>query len=65
MKKGKSPQINGDGTYSETLYIENAVSNILALTTTNPDTFGQAFNIGTGGRITLIELVDLLIKPWE
>ena len=62
MKNGKSPQINGDGTYSRDFtYIENAVkANILALTTTNPDTFGQAFNIGTGGRITLIELVDFI-----
>jgi UDP-N-acetylglucosamine/UDP-N-acetylgalactosamine 4-epimerase len=62
MKKGNQPVINGDGSYSRDFtHVENAVqANILALTTKNPECFGEAFNIGTGGQISLLDLIDIL-----
>ena len=72
MGSDNRPTINGDGTYSRDFtYVENAVSaNILALTTNKSKCYGQAFNIGAGGRFTLLELVkhinnglDKDIKP--
>ena len=62
MKSGESPKINGDGSYSRDFtYVTNAVqANILALTTTNEECFGQTFNIGAGGRFSIQELFDIL-----
>ena len=59
MKSGNRPTINGDGTYSRDFtYIENVVqANVLALSTENKECFGQVFNIGAGGRFTILELV--------
>ena len=59
MKAGERPVINGDGTYSRDFtHVSNVVqANLLALTTSNTECFGQAFNIGAGGRSTLLELV--------
>ena len=67
MKEGIQPTINGDGSFSRDFtYVDNAVhANILALTTDNKDCFGEAFNIGVGGRITLLELVDAINKGLE
>jgi UDP-N-acetylglucosamine 4-epimerase len=55
IKQNQIPIINGDGSYSRDFtYIDNAVSaNILALTTNNNKCFGEIFNIGAGGQITL------------
>lgn len=60
MKNGKSPVINGDGSFSRDFtFVDNAVqANILALTTKNKKCFGEAFNIGCGSQYTLNELVD-------
>ena len=59
MKAGERPVINGDGTFSRDFtHVSNVVqANLLALTTSNTECFGQAFNIGAGGRSTLLELV--------
>lgn len=64
MSNDKNPTINGDGSYSRDFtYVENVVSaNILALTTNNNKCFGNVFNIGAGGRITILELVDAINK---
>ena len=64
MKKGVCPTINGDGTFSRDFtYIDNVVqANIKALTTQNTECYGEAINIGAGGRITLLELVDAINK---
>lgn len=64
MRNGQSPVINGDGSFSRDFtYIENAVqANILGLITTNPECFGEAFNIGAGGQTSLLELVKVLQK---
>jgi UDP-N-acetylglucosamine 4-epimerase len=64
MKNGKSPTINGDGSFSRDFtYIDNVVqANILAMTTENKECFGQAFNIGAGGRVNLLELVNVINK---
>ena len=60
MKQGKSPTFNGDGCFSRDFtYIDNVVeANILALTTENKYCFGEAFNIGTRGQITILDLFD-------
>jgi UDP-N-acetylglucosamine/UDP-N-acetylgalactosamine 4-epimerase len=64
MKEDKQPVINGDGTFSRDFtYVENAVrANILGLTTSNKECFGEAFNIGVEGQISLLELVSILNK---
>jgi UDP-N-acetylglucosamine 4-epimerase len=64
IKNNKSPVINGDGSYSRDFtYVDNAVlANYLALITTNKDSFGKAFNIGTGGNISIIELFNTIKK---
>ncbi len=58
MLKGQPPTIYGDGTQSRDFtYIDNVVyGNLLALTA--PHAAGQVMNLATGGRVTLIELVD-------
>lgn len=62
MIKDIAPTINGDGSYSRDFtYVENVVSaNILALTTQNNKIFGEVFNIGTSGNITIIDLFNLI-----
>lgn len=64
MKNDKQPVINGDGTFSRDFtYVENAIrANILGLTTINKECFGEVFNIGVGGQISLLELVSILNK---
>lgn len=62
MKNNESPIINGDGSYSRDFtYIDNVLqANFLALTTSNDEAFGNAFNIGVGNRYTINELVGIL-----
>ena len=64
MRAGEAPVIHGDGTFSRDFtHVSNAVqANLLALTTDNVKCFGQAFNIGAGGRSTLLELVAAINK---
>ena len=64
MSNGKNPTINGDGTFSRDFtYVNNVVqANIKAVLTENKECFGEAFNIGAGGRITIMELVDAINK---
>jgi nucleoside-diphosphate-sugar epimerase len=56
---GERPVIYGDGEQSRDFtFIDNAVqANILAA---ESDVTGEAFNVGTGGRVTINELVDTL-----
>ena len=62
--KGEDVFINGDGeTSRDFTYIDNVVqANILAGTTTNPKAFGQAFNTAIGGRETLNNLYQAIVK---
>ena len=62
LKKGIAPTINGDGTYSRDFtYVENVVqANYLALTIENPECYGQIFNIGAGGRVTIDEMYEMI-----
>lgn len=62
MKNGKSPTINGDGNYSRDFtYIDNVIqANILAMTTQNTKSFGEAFNIGVEGQTTIYELFKII-----
>lgn len=62
IRNGVSPEIYGDGSYSRDFtYVDNAVSaNILALTTTNSKCFGEVYNIGAGGRTTILNLVNTI-----
>ena len=58
VKNGESPTIFGDGSFSRDFtYVRNVVcANYLALTTTNSECFGDIFNIGAGGRVTINEI---------
>ena len=62
MKNGNSPTINGDGNYSRDFtYIDNVIqANILAMTTQNTESFGEAFNIGVEGQTTIYELFQII-----
>jgi UDP-N-acetylglucosamine/UDP-N-acetylgalactosamine 4-epimerase len=64
MREGISPTINGDGSFSRDFtYVENVVNaNWLAMTTQNSKCFGEVFNIGAGGRTSLLELVEAINK---
>jgi UDP-N-acetylglucosamine/UDP-N-acetylgalactosamine 4-epimerase len=64
LKQNNAPYIYGDGTYSRDFtYVKNAVqANVLALTTTNKEAYGEAFNIGSGGRVTIKHLYDTISK---
>jgi len=59
MLNGEQPVIYGDGEQSRDFtYIDNAIqANILAA---ESDVTGEAFNVGTGGRVTVNELVETL-----
>jgi UDP-N-acetylglucosamine 4-epimerase len=58
VKNRESPTIFGDGSFSRDFtYVRNVVrANYLALTTTNSECFGEIFNIGAGGRVTINEI---------
>jgi len=62
IKANKQCLINGDGSYSRDFtYIENVVqANYNALTTLNTECFGNVFNIGAGGRITILEMYNTI-----
>ncbi len=62
IKNNKSPIINGDGSYSRDFtFVDNAVmANYLALITDNKNAFGKAFNIGTGGNVSILELFNTI-----
>ena len=62
MKNEKQPKINGDGSYSRDFtYIENVVqANCLALFTKESKCYGNVFNIGSGERVTILELFKSL-----
>ncbi len=61
---GEDVFINGDGeTSRDFTYIDNVVqANILAGTTTNEKAFGEAFNTAIGGRETLNNLYQAIVK---
>lgn len=60
MLRGQPPTIYGDGQQSRDFtYIDNVVhGNLLALTA--PEAAGRVMNLATGGRVSLLELVDKL-----
>ncbi len=60
MLRGERPTIYGDGTQSRDFtFIDNVVhGNLLAATA--PDAAGEVMNLATGGRVSLLELVDKL-----
>jgi UDP-N-acetylglucosamine 4-epimerase len=64
VMNGESPIIYGDGNNSRDFtYVKNVVrANYLALTTTNPECFGEIFNIGAGGRITVNDIFNKICK---
>jgi len=64
MRNNSQPTIHGDGTFSRDFtYVDNVVqANVKALLTQNTTSYGEVFNIGAGGRITILELVDAINK---
>lgn len=61
MGQGERPVIFGDGTQTRDFtYVANAVTaNLLAMKNPSP-LMGEAYNVGTGGRISLLDLVAAL-----
>lgn len=64
LKGDNIPTIYGDGTFSRDFtYVKNIVrANYLALTTKNSESFGEVFNIGAGGRITINDIYYKICK---
>jgi UDP-N-acetylglucosamine/UDP-N-acetylgalactosamine 4-epimerase len=66
ISQEKQPIINGDGSYSRDFtYIDNVVdANIKALTIKSEDRsiFGDVYNIGIAGNVTILELYDAICK---
>ncbi len=62
VMENNPPMINGDGSFTrDFIHIENVVyANILALTTKNSECFGQCFNIGEGGKTTILDLFNTI-----
>jgi UDP-N-acetylglucosamine 4-epimerase len=62
IKNNISPTINGDGSFSRDFtYVDNVVNaNLLAMSTTNNEAFGNVFNIGAGGNTTILELFNCI-----
>lgn len=58
----QQPVIYGDGTYSRDFtYIDNVVFFIKqAIQTNNANCYGSVYNIGCGGRITILELFNVI-----
>lgn len=63
LLKGEPPYINGDGeTSRDFCYVANAVqANLLAATTTSPESRNQVYNVAVGDRTTLNDLFFQLI----
>jgi UDP-glucose 4-epimerase len=61
MSQGQRPTINGDGGQTRDFtYVANAVAANLAAMRHPEPLKGQVFNVGTGHRISLLDLVDAL-----
>jgi UDP-glucose 4-epimerase len=61
MARGERPAIHGDGSQTRDFtYVANVVAaNLLAMGAAAP-LGGEAYNVGTGGRISLLDLVATL-----
>jgi UDP-N-acetylglucosamine/UDP-N-acetylgalactosamine 4-epimerase len=64
LKNKQTPIIYGDGLQSRDFtFVENIVNaNFVAMTTNNKECYGQAFNIGTGGSMTVLDLLNNICK---
>lgn len=60
LSEGRAPLILGDGQQTRDFtYIANVVDGVLRASTA-PNASGEAINVATGGRISLLELLDTL-----
>jgi len=59
---GKSPVVNGDGSYSRDFtYIDNVIEmNLLAMETTNPEAINTVYNTACGSKTTILELASTI-----
>jgi UDP-N-acetylglucosamine 4-epimerase len=61
LLNNEQPTINGDGTFSRDFtYIQNVIDANLKACLSNEESYGKAYNIAFGGRITLNELYQEL-----
>jgi UDP-glucose 4-epimerase len=57
LSAGRVPTIHGDGLQSRDFVYVSDVANALILAAETPGISGQVYNVGTGGSITLLDLV--------
>lgn len=64
IKNYQVPIINGDGNHSRDFtFVGNIVmANMCALTTQNSECFGEVFNVGAGGNVTILELYNTITE---
>lgn len=61
LLRGERPTINGDGLQSRDFtYVDNVIEANLRACVAPSDAAGQAYNIGYGGQVTLLELFDAI-----
>lgn len=61
LLRGEAPVIFGDGTQSRDFtYIDNVIQANLRACTAPPASFGTAYNIACGGRVTLLEVYEAI-----
>ena len=62
LLRGKTPYINGDGSFSRDFcHVDNVVqANLLAALAEDPAAVNQAYNVALGGETTLNQLFDLV-----
>ena len=64
INSDQSPKINGDGKQTrDFIFVSDvAEANISALNTTNKSCFGDVFNIGTGGNLSVNDVTEKIIS---
>lgn len=64
LKNNQIPTIYGDGLQSRDFtFVENVVNaNFISMTTNNDKCYGHAFNIGFGGSMTVLDLLNNICK---
>jgi len=62
LLNNEQPTINGDGSFSRDFtYIDNVIqANVLSMTTTNSECFGNVFNIGNECQITINDIFNTI-----
>jgi UDP-N-acetylglucosamine/UDP-N-acetyl-alpha-D-glucosaminouronate 4-epimerase len=58
---GESPTIEGDGLQTrDFVFVQDVVDATILASRSGPDAFGRAFNVGSGNRVSIMQILDAL-----